>query len=84
MDCACGWVGEVADDLVGGFANCARCGRAVEVPGLRDPFWRVLQVAALVAVAAGTALAWNAAGPAAGLAVGATLALVAWLVSRAL
>jgi hypothetical protein len=82
--CECGWVGGVDESLAGGFTNCGACGRAVAVPGFRDPWWRVLQVAAAVAIVAGTALAWGAAGPVAGVAAGATLALVAWLVSKAM
>ena len=33
--------------LAGGITNCPRCGQATSVPGLKDPFWRVLQVVAV-------------------------------------
>jgi len=82
--CACGNEFEVADDLLGGITNCPRCGKAVEVEGLRDPAWRLLQVAAAAGWASATAAAyfsWGAGGAAlTALCVGAIL----WLVSRAL
>ena len=84
VTCACGHDFEVGDDLVGGITNCPRCGKAVEVPGLRDPFWRALQaVAALAWVAATVAgsLAWGLPG---GVATAACVAALLWLVSRAL
>jgi hypothetical protein len=82
--CACGNEFEVADDLAGGITNCPRCGKAVEVEGLRDPAWRLLQAAAAIGWAGATAAAyvsWGVGG-AALAAVG--LGAVLWLVSRAL
>ncbi len=82
--CACGHDFEVADEIAGGITNCPHCGKAVEVPGLRDPFWRVLQGFAAVAWAAATAggyVAWGALGAAATAVCAAALL---WLVSRAL
>jgi len=84
VTCACGHDFDAGDDLVGGITNCPHCGKAVEVPGLRDPFWRALQVAAALAwVAAAVAgyLAWGALG---GVATAACAAALLWLVSRAL
>ena len=46
--CSCGHLWFVAPELAGGLTNCPRCGKATQVKGLRDPFWRVLQVVALV------------------------------------
>ncbi len=39
---------QVAEELVGGLTNCPRCGKATQIEGLRDPFWRVIQVGAVV------------------------------------
>lgn len=44
--CDCGRRFECDARLAGGFVNCPSCERAVAVPGLRDPLWRVLQVGA--------------------------------------
>lgn len=82
--CACGREFEVADGLAGGITNCPRCGKAVEVPGLRDPAWRILQGVAAIgwaAVTAGAYLVWGIAGAVATAVAGAALL---WLVSRAL
>jgi hypothetical protein len=84
VDCACGAVFDVPDELVGGWTNCARCGKAVEVAGLRDPAWRALQVGAAAVVLVGAGATCAAAGPLAGVLVGAALGLLAWLVSRPL
>ncbi len=46
--CSCGHTWMVSKDLVGGLTNCPRCGQAAKVEGLRDPFWRVIQVVAVV------------------------------------
>ena len=48
VTCDCGHTWYVSPDLVGGLTNCPHCGKAAEVAGLRDPFWRVIQVVALV------------------------------------
>lgn len=82
--CACGHDFEVADDLVGGITNCPRCGKAVEVLGLRDPAWRVLQGAAAVAWAAATTGAYFAWGVAGAVATAACVAALFWVVSRGL
>lgn len=82
--CACGHEFEVRDDLAGGITNCPRCGKAVEVEGLRDPAWRLLQVVAVAGWASATAAAYFAWGVAGAAAVAMGLAAVLWLVSRAL
>ena len=84
IDCECGHLFEAPDDLAGGITNCPGCGKAVKVPGLRDPLWRVLQVLGALLWAAVTAFAYTQGGlvPAAATAV--VLAFVLWLVSRAL
>jgi hypothetical protein len=82
--CACGHEFDVDDDLAGGITNCPRCGKAVEVPGLRDAAWRVLQVATAAAGAAATAAAFLAWGAAGALATALCFAAAAWLVSRTL
>jgi hypothetical protein len=82
--CACGHEFEVEDDLAGGIANCPRCGKAVEVPGLRDPLWRLLQGVAGVGWAAATAAAYVSWGLGGAVATAACVAALLWLVSRAL
>ncbi len=84
VECPCGNPFDAEDALAGGFVNCPRCGRANAVQGLRDPAWRALQVGALALGVLVTAVAWDAGGAAAGLATGVALALLFWLLSRAL
>jgi hypothetical protein len=82
--CACGHEFEVADELAGGIANCPRCGKAVEVEGLKDPAWRLLQAVAAAGWASATAAAYFAWGALGAAATAVLLAAVLWLVSRAL
>ena len=82
--CACGHEFEVKDELAGGIANCPRCGKAVEVPGLRDPLWRLLQAAAAIGWAMATAAAYVSWGITAALLTALCLAALLWLLSRAL
>jgi hypothetical protein len=82
--CACGHRFEVGDALSGGVTNCPRCGHAVDVPGLKDPLWRAAQVAAAVAWAGATAVAFVQGGAAIGLLTAAGVAVLLWLLSRAL
>jgi len=82
--CACGHEFEVRGDLAGGITNCPRCGKAVEVPGLRDPAWRLLQVIAAVAWACATAGAYVAWGLADAVTLAVCVAALLWLLSRAL
>jgi hypothetical protein len=84
VDCACGGVFEAPEGMAGGFANCPRCGRAAAVPGLRDPAWRVLQGVGMVFVVLPTAIAATGFGLGVGLLVGAGLATLFWVLSRAL
>ncbi len=49
VTCDCGHSWYVSATFVGGLTNCPNCGKAASVPGLHDPFWRVLQGIALVA-----------------------------------
>ena len=82
--CGCGHEFEVADELAGGLANCPRCGKAVEVPGLRDPLWRLLQGGAAIGWAAATAAAYVSWGVAGAVATAVCLAALLWLVARVL
>ena len=84
VDCACGAMFEAPDSLAGGITNCPSCGKAVSVPGLRDPLWRLLQLGAAVAWAGITAVAFLAGGPAAGIVTAVGLALLLWLISKGL
>jgi hypothetical protein len=83
VECPCSWSFDASDDLAGGLANCPSCGRAAEVPGLRDPLWRLIQVGAAIVVVGAAAYAWSQAGPAAAFAVAAVLGALLWLLSRA-
>lgn len=73
----------VAKSLVGGITNCPQCGQATDVPGLNDPFWRVLQVVAAFGWLCSTFAAFLYFGPLQGCAAGLGLAALIWLVSRA-
>lgn len=69
-------------DQLGGLIACPTCGRVVDVPGLNDPLWRLLQAGALVVAIVlglwfGRDEAWHGA-----LAAGLVLA-AAWLVRLA-
>lgn len=75
---------EVPAGFRGGLVNCARCGKVVEVGGLRDPLWLLLRVGAVVAVVALAALVGARWSPALGVLVGALAALASWGLSRAL
>lgn len=68
---------EAADSLAGGITNCPGCGKATPVPGLRDPLFRVMQVAMLGGWAVLTAIGWVYGGALAALvlAVGGALVL---------
>jgi hypothetical protein len=80
----CGRAFEPPAAARGGLANCPACGKAVDVPGLRDPMWRLLQTGGvLLALLAGW-LAAGAFGPAAGVAIGVGALGLLWLSSRAL
>ena len=81
--CACGHFFQVGEAAAGGYVNCPRCEKAVQVPGLRDPLWRLIQVGAAVAWGGATYLAGATWGVQGALLVGLVLALVLWLVSRA-
>jgi uncharacterized paraquat-inducible protein A len=70
--------------LAGGIANCPRCGRAVEVPGLRDPMWRVLQAVVAAAAVAVTLVMAQYTSPAPAVVAGALVLAGAWLLSRVL
>ncbi len=82
--CECGQLNEVSEELGGGIVNCSGCGRAVTVPGLRDPLWRVMEVAAVVGWAAATAFTYATAGVVWAFVVAVGVALSLWLLSRAL
>jgi len=75
---------QVTREQVGGIVNCPGCGRAVEVEGLRDPFWRLLQTGAVLlvlGVGVGGGYLWDAPT---GAALGLGLAASLWLLSRSL
>ena len=82
--CECGQLNEVSDESAGGIVNCSGCGRAVAVPGLRDPLWRVMQAGAVIGWAAATAFAYATAGVSWAFVAAVGVALALWLLSRAL
>ena len=86
-EAACEHCGEIffaADNLAGGITNCPRCGRAVDVPGLRDAWWRALQALAAIGVVAVAAIAYVLGGLPAAVIAGGVAAGLCWLASRAL
>ncbi len=82
LKCGCLRSFPVKDEFAGGIVNCPHCGKAVEVPGLRDPFWRVLQVGAAILWAVVTAVVFVAFGVVEGLVAAVALATSLWLISR--
>ncbi len=83
VDCPCGVSFPVRDELTGGIANCPGCGKAVEVPGLRDPFWRLIQVGAAVLWAGISAAVFVYGGMTAGVITAVVLGGLIWVISRA-
>ena len=84
VECACGHAFEAREDQAGGIVNCPRCGKAAPVPGLRDPLWATLRVAAALAWAGGTAVVLVRHGLLAGFLCALLLGALLWLLSRAL
>ena len=84
VHCECGEIFDAPDQLKGGITNCPGCEKAVEVPGLRDPMWRLLQVCGALVWAGVTALVYVRAGLAPAAVVAVVTAFGLWLLSRAL
>ena len=82
--CDCGHFFQADDASVGGWVNCPRCGHAVSVPGLKDPFWRVLHAGALLLWAGAVALGAWLGGVEAAVLTGIGVAGLLWLISRGL
>jgi hypothetical protein len=82
--CDCGHFFSADDALAGGMTNCPRCGHAVEVPGLRDPFWRVLQAGAVVLWIGAVVVAAQIGGAGVAVITAIAGASLLWLLSRAL
>ena len=80
----CGRFFEAADALAGGLTNCPACGKATGVPGLRDRYFRAVQVGMAVGWALLTAIGWSVGGWVGALAFGAGAALVIGLLCVAL
>lgn len=79
----CGASFEPAPAEAGALVNCPKCGRVVDVPGLRDPLWAA---ARLLVLAAAIGAGWLVGGGDPWLGAGAAVAVLAaaWLLSRAL
>jgi hypothetical protein len=84
VHCDCGHRFEARDDQVGGIVNCPGCGKATDVPGLRDSAWRSLQVGAVLLWTGVTVAATASQGPVAGAVWAIVLGGLLWLLSRAL
>lgn len=72
----------VGSKLAGALTNCPTCGRATEVPGLRDPLWRLIQWGFLGAAFLASAYCWMEMGPVMGLAAAIVTLGLGWAVSR--
>jgi len=53
---------DAEESMAGGLVNCPSCGRATEVPGLRDAWYRVVQAGMVAGWAVLTAIGWTAGG----------------------
>ena len=85
VDCEhCGQPFECADTLAGGLTNCPSCGKATPVTGLRDPYFRLLQVVIATGWALLITIGWFAGGWMGALALGTLSALVIGLIYLAL
>jgi hypothetical protein len=84
VECPCGHLFEARDDQAGGVVNCPSCGKAAPVPGLRDPLWTGVQVAAALGWAGATAATFAAHGLVAAFACAVLLGALLWLLSRGL
>ena len=82
--CECGHEFEAGEEFAGGYVNCPACARAAAVPGLRDPLWRLLQVAGILAVIGLGVLGYKWGGPGMAAGLGFIGLGILWLVSRAL
>ena len=81
VDCEhCGQPFECADTLAGGLTNCPLCGKATPVPGLRDPYFRLIQIGMAIGWALLTTVGWFAGGWIGALALGTLSALVIGLI----
>jgi len=81
--CSCGHRFDAREDQVGGIVNCPRCGHAVEVPGLRDPLWRLIQLSAVVIWAVGAVFAYRHFGWSAAILVTLAVGIVYGLITLA-
>jgi hypothetical protein len=72
----------VGSGLGGALTNCPKCGRATEVPGLRDPLWRLIQLGIGGAALLAGAYCWMVVGPVTGLAAAAATLGLGWAFSR--
>ncbi len=80
--CSCGHFFTVEAHLTGGYVNCPGCGKATPVPGLRDPFWRAVQVVASAVWMAAVVGGYVLFGAPGSLIVGVGGAALLWLLSR--
>ena len=81
VDCEhCGKPFEVPGTLAGGLTNCPACEKATPVPGLRDPYFRLIQIGMAIGSALLIACGWFAGGWLGAVLVGIVSALVWGLV----
>jgi hypothetical protein len=70
---------EVPSRLRGALINCRKCGRVVDVPGMRDPLWVLVRIGLVALVIASVWLGTELGSLWLGLAAGAVVAFFAWL-----
>ena len=80
--CDCGHWFECDDKFAGGYVNCPSCKKAVEVPGLRDPLWRLVQVGAVIGWLIAVWIGYVAGGGAAAVLAAVVGAGALWALSR--
>lgn len=69
---------EVPARLRGALVNCSKCGRVVDVPGLRDPAWVAVRIGIAALVAGSIWLGSELHSIWLGFAAGALVAFLAW------
>lgn len=74
---------EVDPKFTGGLVPCPGCGKATEVPGLRDPLWFLVRLGVVLGSAATGVVVAHVHGTELGIGAGVLALATAWLVSRA-
>ena len=80
----CGATFTVDERIAGGVTNCPRCGKATNVPGLRDPLWRLVQFGIVSLAVVALVVGWSQGAALGGAVAGLAVLAAGWLVTRAL